>query len=252
MEKTFQKIRFLVGKTISRFCDICVHPKSPLCNARLPVGLHLQRDLRVFLGPSVTNILDVGAHHGMTVAAFARHFPNAKIHAFEPIRENFSRLVSSCSGNARIVCNHCACGKEHGDANIEISKDSERNSLKTQVMPSGAFETIQVIRIDHYVQAKSIPVIDLLKIDTEGFEIEVLDGAGELMTSGKVRAVFAECGFIGTDLDKTHFSILDSYLTQRGFIFSGFYDNFRWGPNKRWLGFSNGLWLFNSSKGTAC
>lgn len=85
--------------------------------------------------------------------------------------------------------------------------------------------------------------VDLLKIDAEGFELEVLRGAAELLRQRRVRSIFAECRFARTQANQVLFEDLDRTLVAAGFLFSGFYQFFRWGPSKAYAGFANGLWI---------
>ena len=66
-----------------------------------------------------------------------------------------------------------------------------------------------------------------------------------LLASRAIGAVFAEVGFVKAERYKTSFAAVDSFLSEQGLQFSGFYQMFRWGPQKRWTGFANGLWLLN-------
>jgi hypothetical protein len=89
----------------------------------------------------------------------------------------------------------------------------------------------------------NIVSIDLLKIDVEGFEMEVLNGFSEDFLRSQVKFIYSEVGFDKDDRLKTHFSILAAYLSDRNFILSGFYEPFRWGTSKLKLGFCNVLFV---------
>jgi len=89
--------------------------------------------------------------------------------------------------------------------------------------------------------------IDLLKIDTEGSELRVLEGAGGLLGESRIRAVYAECKFVRNESPHVLFEDIDRHLTDRGFFFSGFYEMYRWGPQKRFAAFANGLWLLKDA-----
>jgi hypothetical protein len=102
---------------------------------------------------------------------------------------------------------------------------------------------VQIVSLDQYAETSKLKQIDILKLDLEGYELQALRGARTLIEKGLIRAVYAECGFVKTDINKTPFNELNETLIANKFRFSGFYQNFRWGPNKRWLGYSNALWL---------
>jgi FkbM family methyltransferase len=71
--------------------------------------------------------------------------------------------------------------------------------------------------LDEIVQQNGLPKIDLMKIDTDGFELEVLRGASETLARGCL-AVEVEVQFHGrVDTDANVFANIDTFLRQRGF-----------------------------------
>jgi hypothetical protein len=82
---------------------------------------------------------------------------------------------------------------------------------------------VPIVTIDDYFRSSGIDVIDLLKIDVEGYEMSVLAGA-ESVLAGRTRFVVVECDFVSHPLEPhTSFYELDSFLTQRGFVVVSFY-----------------------------
>jgi hypothetical protein len=84
-------------------------------------------------------------------------------------------------------------------------------------------ETVQIDTIDLYCSRNEIRKIDLLKIDTEGFEIEVLKGAHEMLSQGKVSLIYCEVGFLKQNSRNTYFANLTEYLANYGYYFFGLY-----------------------------
>lgn len=81
--------------------------------------------------------------------------------------------------------------------------------------------------------------MDLLKTDTEGFELEVIRGA-DRMLSGSVRAVLAETAFNRADRRHVHFADLSAALEPHGFTFVALYDGCL---NGRGWDFGNALFV---------
>ena len=63
----------------------------------LPRGVSLSHDLRRLYPDEIKLIWDVVAHQGESTLAFAKEFPNAFINSFEPVSENYERLVENCT-----------------------------------------------------------------------------------------------------------------------------------------------------------
>ncbi len=78
------------------------------------------------------------------------------------------------------------------------------------------YETINVptLTLDHYCQVNNINKIDILKIDVQGFELNVLQGAKTLLNEGKVTMIYSEVTFAETYMNQTRFTDLVSYLSK--------------------------------------
>ena len=75
-----------------------------------------------------------------------------------------------------------------------------------------------------FVRSHQIESVDLLKIDTEGYDLEVLNGAENLLTSGKVQMILTETGFDGTNRRHVLLESLQQHLGARGYMLFGIYD----------------------------
>lgn len=236
-------LRYRIGKGLSVLLDSVVSSGIVSASSRLPVGWHLELDVHRFVPEPLITVVDAGANRGDTVARFARFFPRATIYAFEPVASTFALLQRRFAGEPRVHSCQMALGEHPGSLEIQLSDNSELNSLRNKSVDGSQSETITVTTLDESIGKTDNGVIDLLKIDTEGYELPVLRGASSLFRSRRIRAVFAEVSFVPSDRLKTPFAEVDRFLQDVDFKFSGFYQLFRWGPQKKWAGFANGLWL---------
>jgi FkbM family methyltransferase len=203
-----------------------IHKKSDL-----PVGVDLKYDIAHKLKKiSLHTIFDVGANTGQTAVKFSQSYPGAKIYSFEPISSTFQKLVENTKKYPAIICKNIAFGDriERMEVNVFDEKDSELNSLVSTNMnrdTRSPTETIYVTTIDEFLTQNNIPGIDLLKIDTEGFEINVLNGATETLRQNKIKLIYVEVG-LDNQVNKRHQNFVDiqNYLTQHNFVFFGFYE----------------------------
>lgn len=209
----------------------------------LPIGTDLRIDLA---RNGVTNpgaIFDVGANTGQTHARFRREFPNARIFCFEPVQKTFAQLRSNVSNDPLATLEQLAFGEIPGKKEIRTDPVmSELSTLRDDLMDGSDSETVTIDTIDAYCARQAIAQIDLLKIDTEGYEIPVLNGAQDSLASGKIRAVFAEVGFEKSNGRNTNLGELTELLAERGYVFYGLYD-VRHFTNEEPPAFGNALYL---------
>ncbi len=148
-------------------------------------------------------IFDVGANVGNMVAKYKAMFPQARIHAFEPFKESYRKLQERCQGMDGVVLNQTGAGDRAGRRQFHANKVASTNSLlpasKEGLATSGGdrFSTEKLIEIelttlDDYTDLRGVDRIDLLKLDVQGSEPEVLNGASRLLERKAVGLIFTE------------------------------------------------------------
>ncbi len=139
-------------------------------------------------------IMDVGAHIGEYSTLILQAFPEAQLHAFEPHPDSFKKLELLRSGHQNFRAVNAALGATNGKVSFydyENSGGSAHASLYQAVIEDvhhGMAKEIEVERqtIDEYCSTHSLETISLLKIDTEGSELDVLHGARHMLASGAI------------------------------------------------------------------
>lgn len=170
-----------------------------ITNAKCRWGVdHIDDILKVVGNPSrVRCIFDVGANIGENALAYAKRFPSATIFAFEPVDETFSRLQQNLREHRQILPVHCALGDFNGRSRCNLHADSRNNTLIGGLKdvfhsnPSGDQE-VRVSTLDTYFTEQGIESVDLLKIDTEGFDLAVLRGASETLRRKQIKFIYFE------------------------------------------------------------
>lgn len=76
---------------------------------------------------------------------------------------------------------------------------------------------MHVTRLDNWAAAQEIAQIDFCKLNVQGAEIEIMDGAGPLL--GKTLGLLLEVAFVESYVDRPMFSDVDAYVRGKGFIF---------------------------------
>lgn len=189
-------------------------------------------------GCRIENIFDVGANIGQSAHKFRDAFPKANIYCFEPVRDLFQELHQSLTGDGHVQCFQVALGSVPGIGKIYLTDHSTTSSLIEPEISRGV-EEVQIDTIDSFCAAHGTERIDLLKVDAEGFDLEVLKGAASLLSSARVAFVLVEVGFHPGDTRHVLFDHVREFLMPHGFHVYGFYDqNLEWSGESR-LRFAN-------------
>ncbi|QKZ12976.1 FkbM family methyltransferase [Spirosoma sp. KUDC1026] len=167
-------------------------------------GHKLEDDLRILLPEANPLCFDIGANRGQTIELLQDCLNEPSIHSFEPASTTYAELLSKSFG-PRVQCHQLALGEQVGTAEFRNYKVSELSSFlpmnpdknenffaEEELM---SVESVPVDTLDNFCSVQAIDRIDLLKIDTQGFELPVLHGAAELFKQGKIGAVLLELNF---------------------------------------------------------
>lgn len=182
----------------------------------------------LFEGLPLKVVFDVGANTGQTSVEFQHRFTAATIHSFEPFPAAFEKLSRATAGCARIKPVQSALGEATGQSVLYLNAESATNSLLPNApeadcyQPKGFAEArgttqINISTLDAYCQQESIPFIELLKMDTQGYELNVLKGGERMLAGGNVAAIFSEVLFAPIYEGQTCFHDLYAHLWSRGF-----------------------------------
>lgn len=196
----------------------------------LPVGADVIVDLKEKIGIDLKIMFDVGANAGQTALRFTKHFPEAEIHSFEPVSSTFRKLSAATSNNKKIQCYQLALSDKEESVSIKVFEDDQHsvlNSLRTDLQNDSAgskIETIHTDTLDHFIGEKEINSIDLLKIDTEGYEMPVLNGASGAFQNNRIKLVYLEVGFYEENNRNSYFVEVLNKLAQYQFSLFGLYE----------------------------
>lgn len=142
------------------------------------------------LGFGAPTIFDIGANTGKISEAYYRANPECIIHCFEP-NPILSEKIFSRLGSRVLIVNE-AVGAKDGVLNLRIYNDDTTSSILEvepklrEISSNFHLETtipVSVTTLDSYCAKVDINQVDLLKIDTQGFDLEVLNGARSMLAS---------------------------------------------------------------------
>ncbi|MHB8656573.1 MAG: FkbM family methyltransferase [Solirubrobacteraceae bacterium] len=158
-------------------------------------AIPLRRDFRT--------VIDAGANRGQFALVAAHRFPSATLLCFEPLSAPRARLVRVLEGRSGTRTFDVALGAKDETADFHVAGADDSSSL----LPIGSRQrhefpetaqrtttTVQARRLDGVLSHRDLVAPVLLKIDVQGGELGVLQGAGGLLDS--VDAVLVEASFI--------------------------------------------------------
>ena len=137
---------------------------------------------------NVNLVLDVGANQGQYARDLRSQGYKGRIFSFEPASGPFERLSRRAAHDANWQIFNCAVGAVAGSAEIHVTRNSVYSSLRPQTAMISDFskksqivgtESVDVITLDALDLASEDRIF--LKIDTQGFEQEVLAGATQVL-----------------------------------------------------------------------
>jgi FkbM family methyltransferase len=147
--------------------------------------------------------VDIGAHLGLFTAELAgRGF--SQVHSFEPAPRTFAKLKanidSSPGARGAVKLNCVAVGPTVGTVEFQVEPSSPATNhvrLKSRETngsgsPLGTVQLVPMISIDRYCEENEIRHIDFMKVDTEGLEPLVLDGARDCLRNRRISTMVLE------------------------------------------------------------
>jgi FkbM family methyltransferase len=151
-------------------------------------------------------VFDVGANVGTYSEAILHAFgPRVRLHAFEPAASAFARLETAIGGRDNVRLHQVGLGVR--DERITLYSNEPASGLAS-VFPRrldhfginlSEREEIHLRPLDAICAEEGIERIDLLKLDVEGNEFHVLQGAERMLSAGAIELIQFEFG--GCNID---------------------------------------------------
>jgi len=143
-------------------------------------------------------VIDVGAHLGETINLFSKNLNIKKMICYEASKINFNKLAKSKnSKDLNIIINNIALGSEKNELEFFQTSESSSSTFCKIDHNSNYFKRknniLNIFQKDKYIASSEViklktlkdefikynlKHVDILKIDTEGFEFDVIKGAG--------------------------------------------------------------------------
>lgn len=169
-------------------------------------------------------IVDGGANIGFWTWQFRKRFPTAVIHAFEPNTLVFEKLQQSYASDAKVITHNKGLGSKRAKLRFHVNKNSGTSSFleptafhKSNLARNELKQIeIDVVSIDETF-ASSDSDIDILKIDVEGYELNVLSGGEQMLDDSKIHVVISEYNLVPTYENQPLLQDLLSFMAEKGY-----------------------------------
>jgi FkbM family methyltransferase len=164
------------------------------------------------------HIVDVGANHGTWTREALRFFPNSLYTLVEPqywMEESISDILKS---NKNVKFFPFGAGETEGSFQFTILDRDDSCSFKYTEEEAAAKGykqlTLPVITINNLLATNNLPVPDIIKIDAEGLDIQVLNGASNYF--GKTEIFMVEAGVVNKSFDNSLLKLMN-YMDEKGY-----------------------------------
>jgi FkbM family methyltransferase len=175
-------------------------------------------------------VVDVGANEGQYALELRSLGFQGEIHSFEPLRQAYDAMQRSARDDPRWFTHNVALGRETAKRDLHVTSDSWSSSFRQvgdlleEVAPEGSVivdnQSVVVKTLDSVAQLLAVDNRSLLlKIDTQGWEKEVLEGGQAFLN--QVDLVQLEMSLAALYDDEPLFTEMHTYMHSRGFRLVG-------------------------------
>ncbi|SRR5260221_1463069 len=204
--------------------------KNALRKVGLQVKKYPDRDLKsrqtAMKRFGINKILDVGANTGQFAMELRNYGFREEIVSFEPLSSAYKELEKNAKRDRKWTTRNLAIGDSDGEISINVSKNSQSSSIlpmlpaHLQSAPQSAYisqEKVKIAKVDtlfddYYRAGDKI----MLKIDTQGYEKNVIDGAK--MTLSRIKGIKLEMSLIPLYEDELLIWDMVKYVERMGFM----------------------------------
>jgi FkbM family methyltransferase len=194
-------------------------PNKFVNNLNIKLGVPSQRSSLVNLkklGFSPINVLDVGAYEGHWASEMKSIFPDTKILMIEGQETKRSILLEKSKFIKDSSVAIALLGAEEKEVEFNIY-ETARSVYKEDNETTAKTKTIKLALLDDVVSNSSFNNnIDFIKLDTQGYELQILKGASKVLQS--VQMVLMEVSLLGIYKDAPLAQDVIAYMKSKGFV----------------------------------
>jgi FkbM family methyltransferase len=168
------------------------------------------------LGFYSSTICDIGASDGRWTRQCLEVFPRARYFCVDPLDENQPKLAKLCTTHPNVEYWQGCLGSKAGKVILNVDGDGSSVLLGHWGNRYGVQREVAEETLDDLVGRRICPQPDLIKLDVQGYELQVLRGATEVLR--EVQAIIAEVSFFSFHEGMPLFHQVVGELAQHGFV----------------------------------
>jgi len=191
---------------------------------------HLRLSTLAQFLPHPTTIVEAGAFTGNDTVKIAQQWPQATVHAFEPVPELYAQLCANTRTVANIVCHQVALSSTDGYAPLHVMHKKNKQGIPSQAGSLHRPENIEIehasmqyagtvqVRtstLDSWSAVHNIAHIDLLWLDLQGHELAVLQHAPRMLPATDF--IYTEVNFTPRYYGQPTYQELKAWLENHNF-----------------------------------
>jgi FkbM family methyltransferase len=182
-------------------------------------------------------VVDGGARRGLSLLKPLH--ARLVVHAFEPDETACAALAATPHPHAALIPHAAALAATSGTATLHIARSPSLSSLLepdldayrrhfgrmadfprwARAIETVDTRTVQTVSLDDWAARADVPYVDLLKLDTQGTELDVLRGATRLLAQGRIGVIYTEVSFLPVYKGQQLFTDLDQHLKASGYVY---------------------------------
>jgi FkbM family methyltransferase len=170
------------------------------------------------LGFIPQHIVDVGANHGNWTRTALRHFPDAYYTLLEPQEWLKDSITDLLDKNKKISFNGVGVGSKKGSFKFTLVNRDDSSSFRftdEEAKKHGLSQIeVPVVTLNEFIGQLNIPTPAIIKIDAEGLDLDVLEGASDFF--GKTELFLVEAG-VGLKDIKNSFLNVVNFMDKNGY-----------------------------------
>jgi len=210
-KKVIQRVLGKAGFEIRKKASSKSHKEVIISSARNDMDQSLKHILNLGYRPEL--IVDVGVATGTN--RLQENFSKSRFLWVEPLVE-FEPILEKLSKKYNGEYILAAAGSFNGHTEIQVDPDLYGSSLMFDMSEGHQRRQIRVIKLDDLVEEYNLKSDILLKVDVQGYELEVLEGAQKLLQDCEI--VILEVAFIGNVKGMPEFYDVVDYMKKRNYV----------------------------------
>jgi len=193
----------------------------------------VMKKIEFLIGKNFSTVVDVGSHHGEYILSIKKNFNIKEIYGFEPNPVAFKILKKNIINHSGINIFNYGIADIEGEKILNQNIESSSSSINSLNKNSKYYKKkyflfnflnlkkvsnsvkIKAINLANFIEEKKIDKIDLLKIDTEGYEFKIIKGLEKNIS--KIKLIHLEHHFDDMIIKNYKFSDIHNYLKNNNF-----------------------------------